>query len=162
VDVIESTSVDWQRLLDEIGSIELQQIPDGSGASHFGGPEGWIKGLSMARINERDYPLVNGLIEELRENVQVGELVQIMVNRLAPRASLAPHRDGLPDNARYHFPVVTNDLAVWWDELNGECHMKAGFWYGPVPYCGILHSVSNPAEKDRIHLVVDFRKKGHG
>lgn len=155
-----STDDDIGELQREVRSIALQRIPDGSGSSHFGGPEGWIHGLHNARLELVRYPWVSLAIAYLRNNLDVGDVEQVMVNRLEAGKEFGKHRDGLPDNARFHLPVETTNEAWWWDELNGTVHMKQGYWYGPMPYCGILHAVGNPAETDRIHLVVDFKRKG--
>lgn len=151
---------DVAELQEEVSSIGLHRIADGSGSSHFGGPEGWIHGLHNARIELIKYPWISLAIAYLRNNVSVGDVEQVMVNRLEAGAEFGRHRDGLPDNARFHLPVITHESAYWWDELNGTIHMKQGHWYGPMPYCGILHAVGNPSEIDRIHLVVDFKRKG--
>lgn len=139
-------------------SAEFESIRDGSGSSHFDGPEGWIHGLTMARLPVQGH--LQAAVRELRDNVQVGRLVQCMVNRLAPGGSLAPHRDGLPSHMRFHLPLKTNPDAYWWDELNGKVHMRRGHWYGPVPYCGVLHSAVNDGDSERVHLVIDFEPWG--
>lgn len=153
------TSVPLAGLLAEMRAIPLVRIQDGSGHSHFGGPHGWIRGLSNSRIRLGEtYPLITEAVEELQDKEGLSSVVQVMVNNLAPGASLSPHRDGLPDNLRYHLPILTNTEAYWWDELESRRHMLAGWWYGPVPYCGILHSAGNPGTSDRLHLVVDFKR----
>lgn len=149
-----------ESILDEVyREYRLETIPDGSGSSHYGGPEGWIFGLDMVRVDPVRCPLLNRAIRELRLNVQVGPLMQTMVNRLRPNGELKAHRDGPPDRLRFHLPVQTNDAAHWWDEIHGYEQMKRGHWYGPVPYCGVLHSVANYGESDRIHVVCDFERR---
>src|ERR1041385_544154 len=153
------TRVRIQDLVEEISAIPLVRIPDGSGSSHFDGPERWIRGLSNTRVHLGDtYPWLTQAVCQLRDHVG-GTVVQIMVNRLEPGAELSEHRDGLPDNARYHLPIVTHDLAFWWDELEGRRHMMRGWWYGPVPYCGVLHMAGNPSPIARTHLVVDLTRE---
>lgn len=144
----------------QVDSLLLARIPDGAGSSHFGGPEGWINGLSTAKVGFGDCSDVWDAVEQLRDALGMGPVAQVLVNRLAAGNEFGRHRDGLPDNARFHLPVITNDKAWWWDELNGTVRMKAGYWYGPMPYCGILHAVGNPGEQDRIHLIADFKRKG--
>lgn len=138
---------------------ELESIPDGSGSSHFGGPERWIFGLDMVRIDPARCGYIEAAIQDLRGEVQVGPLVQAMLNRLRPGGELKPHRDGPPDRLRFHLPLCTNSAAYWWDEINGHEHMMLGNWYGPVPYCGVLHSAANPGTTDRVHLVADFERR---
>lgn len=143
----------------ELVCIPLVRMQDGSGSSHFNGPVGWIRGLSLTRIREGEtYPFATQAILELQERESLGQIVQIMVNNLAPGAELSTHRDGLPNNARYHLPIITHELVYWWDEIEGRRHMMKGWWYGPVPYCGILHSAGNPSPVNRLHLIADFKK----
>lgn len=134
----------------------LEPVPNGSGSSHFGGPEGWITGLAMRRLYGAG--AVGEALAELESLTQRHRLVQVMVNRLAPGGRLAPHRDGYPDNLRYHLPLKTNSAAYWWDEYNGRVHMECGTWYGPVPYCGVLHSAVNDGDSERIHLIADYAR----
>ena len=144
----------------QINRITMRRIPDGSGSSHFGGPEGWIHGLSTALVDVHSCSEIWEAVFALQDELQLGDVDRVLLNCLQAGTEFDKHRDGLPDNARFHLPVQTTDDAYWWDEINGNVHMRAGHWYGPVPYCGILHAVGNPASTDRIHLVVDFKRKG--
>lgn len=158
---ITPSTVDWEALQREVFTVPLRRIQDGSGSSHFNGPEGWIRGLSMARVHLGEtYPLITQAVTELRERVPVGATVQVMVNKLDAGGELSSHRDGYPDHARFHLPIVTSPAVYWWDELNGHVHMREREWYGPVPYCGVLHSAGNPSPVYRFHLVADFHKGG--
>lgn len=152
----------------------LNRVLDGSGHGGDGFRPGWIYGLSNTRLFLRKpgthspkdvvidhltlFPAVEAAIEDVREATGHRLLTQVMVNCLEAGGRLAAHRDGLPDDDRYHLPVVTNPHAVWWDEFGGTFHMDAGYWHGPVPYCGVLHAVANNGEYERLHLVVDFAK----
>lgn len=151
---------DIRLIEEELDKEPLVRIKDGSGSSHFDGPENWIYGLSMARVARDKYPFMATELNLLERSVEhlYGPIVQVMINRLDAHGGLSPHRDGLPNRARFHLPVTTNDHVLWWDEINGRLHMDRGVWYGPVPYCGVLHSVFNLGEKPRTHLVVDFER----
>jgi hypothetical protein len=158
--------VDSARLALEVAAIPLVRMQDGSGSSHMGGPEGWIHGLSMSRVGLRGHPVIDRAILALRQyesryHEGLGKIVQVMVNKLEPGALLDRHRDGEPDNARYHLPVWTHPDVYWWDEYNGHFHMEEGKWYGPMPYCGVLHSVGNPSPVERVHVIVDFERVPH-
>lgn len=148
-----------KEILDDLDWVELLKVYGGS--SHFDGPENWIHGLMMSRIEPTDSIVVYREIQELRRELRfsVGNIAQIMLNKLPPLARLAPHKDGMPDNPRFHLPLRTNPDAYWWDEHNNKVHMEAGNWYGPVPYCGILHAAFNDGDTDRIHLIVDFERR---
>jgi Aspartyl/Asparaginyl beta-hydroxylase len=146
------SAVNLTDLIREIEHIPLETIMDGSGSSHFGGPAGWITGLSTVDVDHTSYPL---LTRTLRD-VTGSDPVRLMLNLLRPGAALSPHRDGLPARSRWHFPLVTNPAVLWWDEIVGHVHMEPGCWYGPVNYCGVLHSVVNGGHCDRIHLIADW------
>lgn len=159
MNIVAESTVRLAALQAEVLAVPLVRIQDGSGHGHFGSEAGWIQGLSNTRVRIGDtYPLISRVVENIQDREQLSDVVQIMVNKLEPGAALSPHRDGRPDNHRYHLPVLTNTDAYWWDELEGRRNMIVGWWYGPVPYCGILHSAANPGSTDRIHLVVDFKK----
>lgn len=151
----------------------LTRVLDGSGNAGSDFAAGWIKGLSNTRLFLRDpktsdvvinhlplFPHVAHAVAKLGAAREHDMLTQIMVNRLDTDGVLDEHRDGPPDDYRYHLPVFTNDQAVWWDEINGFVHMNEGMWYGPVPYFGKLHAFYNHGDAARTHLVVDFTKKG--
>lgn len=155
---------DVLELVEEIKAVTLTVMADGAGSSHYGGPEGWIHGLSLTRISGLKlaaFPTLAQAIRRLNEGSRYGTLQQVMVNKLAAGKNLDRHKDGEPNHARFHLPVITHEDVYWWDEINGQLHMKAGQWYGPVPYCGILHSVENRSEIDRVHVIVDFEKGGY-
>lgn len=148
----------WPRLSAEVESVPLTPIVDGAGSAHLGDTEGWISGLAMARVNLADMPYLATAVTQLRSRVDLGDVVQVMVNKLRAGGKLDRHRDGFPDHDRFHLPIITHRDVYWWDERGGSRHMQPEWWYGPVPYCGILHSVGNPSPIDRIHVVIDFTK----
>jgi hypothetical protein len=88
--------------------------------------------------------------------------VNLMINRLPKRTMVPIHSDpvkgddGRQHFERWHLPLKTNDLCVWWDEENTFFNMPMGYWYGPVPYW-LKHNVSNEGETERTHLIVDLR-----
>lgn len=156
---IAASQTDPSEILNQVTLDRMQHIPDGSGSSHFNGPAGWIFGLDMLRVNAHDIPALRQAVMELRRQVETGPLIQTMVTRLRPGGELKPHRDGPPDHLRFHLPLTTNREAYWWDSLHGRVHMRVGCWYGPVPYCGILHGAANMGSTERIHVVCDFERR---
>lgn len=154
---------------------KYRRVQDGSGHGGEDFSDGWIHGLSNTRLFLRrpgtstpdavlidslaEYPAIEMAIEEIREEMGYRILTQVMVNVLDPQnGRLNAHRDGLPDDYRWHLPVLTNPAANWWDEYNGTMHMDEGQWHGPVPYCGVLHAAFNNGTLPRIHVVADFAK----
>lgn len=167
-------SVSLEDIGAQLGRAELKRVLDGSGHPGNDFRAGWIQGLANTRLFLRhhgtstpdgvqldvlaEFPALEMAIEELRAEMGHRILTQVMVNALRPGGKLSAHRDGLPDDARYHLPVVTNPNAIWWDEFNGSMHMRAGEWTGPVPYCGVLHAAVNNGDMTRVHVVADFSK----
>lgn len=165
------TRLELSAIVREVATVPVATIADGSGHAGDGHDGGWINGLRNYRLfldppqrggqvidRLADYPTIRELIAELMETTGHYDLRQVMVNRLETGGTLAAHRDGLPDDWRYHFPVETNSGVAWWDEYNGTLFMAEGHWHGPVPYCGVLHSVANNGPTQRIHIVADFKK----
>lgn len=154
---VNACTVPFGMLTDEILAIPLRRVPDGSGHGHLDGKPGWIRGLSNTRVRLGEtYPYLTQAVDELGELVHRHEVKQVIVNNLEAGAELSAHRDGLPQYDRYHLPIMTNSDAYWWDEIDGSLRMAIGNWYGPVPYCGILHAAGNPGLSDRLHIVADF------
>jgi hypothetical protein len=154
-----------------LSEMHLDEIPDRSGQGGDGFAGGWVNGLANARLFLRSpkdgkvivdhlsvFPSIQRVIVQLMADRGYTVLKQVMVNRLASGGRLERHRDGLPDDARWHLPLITNPSAKWWDEYNGDVHMDVGYWYGPVPYCGVLHSAVNDGQSERVHIVADFAR----
>jgi hypothetical protein len=155
-----------------LSELSMARVPDQSGQGGDGFVGGWVNGLENARLFLRSpkdgqvivdhlgvFPSVQRAIIQLMADREYTVLTQVMVNHLEPGGRLEKHRDGLPDDDRWHLPLITNPFAKWWDEYNGEVHMDIGYWYGPVPYCGVLHSAVNDGHSERVHLVADFVKQ---
>jgi hypothetical protein len=113
--------------------------------------------MSVLQFRETPKPVEEALRPALLElsNLQNRRWRYVMVNRLKPEAVVKPHKDIGAEVERWHLPVLTNPGAYWWDEREGEIHMEAGFWWGPVPY-SILHSVGNEGSSERVHIIVDL------
>jgi hypothetical protein len=162
---------DRASLTREVLTATVTAVANGSGGGGDGFREGWISGLANTRlflhrprkehpeINELvRYPLLKQEIAQLMEEIDHYELRQVMVNRLDAGGKLSAHRDGPPDDLRFHLPLLTNPDVMWWDEIGGTIHMEPGFWHGPVSYCGVLHAMVNNGDKPRLHVVADFVK----
>jgi hypothetical protein len=158
-----ASSTPLPELYVECLQVPLEAIPDGSGTARGSGvTEGWITGLKNGRVYGLDYPdlraeypAIDEAVTELAAIEQM-TVMQVMVNRLAAHHTLNIHRDGPPAHYRWHYPVATNDGCIWWDEIDGTVTMKAGKWWGPVHYCGKLHSAANLGSTPRTHLIVDL------
>lgn len=107
-------------------------------------------------LNENGTPFIVGAIKEI-ESLVGGKATHIMLNRLRAGDTVNPHIDHMDTGERWHLVLTTNTDSFWWDETDGEVHMEAGYWWGPVPYKR-LHAVWNHGDSDRIHLVVDVRR----
>lgn len=135
-------SVPLGALKDDVMRLEYHQ--DASGidmAALQGSMPKWLKDSPAIRMALNDVP----------------DAQSVMVNRLKAGVEVPVHTDA-ENGVRWHLPIVTNPGAMWWDEISGQTHMEAGFWWGPVPYT-IPHKVLNRGATDRIHLVVDIAKE---
>lgn len=137
-------------------TMPLSHVAEGSGHAGSGYNHGWIDGLSMCRINTLT-PDVGEVVSKLVKRLPGFKVNQVMLNRLDAGTKLDKHRDGHSICYRFHLPIVTNGGVLWWDEItNREHHFFEGYWYGPVPYSGVLHSMVNRGREARYHLVVDL------
>jgi hypothetical protein len=174
VDRHPSTS-DTVQLRREILAAVVVAVADGSGHGGDDYSEGWIHGLANTLLYQhrpnREHPEVNDMTRYPLLRDEIAQLMsytghyllrQVMVNRLDAGGRLNAHKDGKPDDWRWHLPIATNPDVQWWDELNGTTHMSEGYWHGPVSYCGVLHAMVNNGATPRVHVVVDFAKVGNG
>lgn len=148
-------------LKDEIQAVPVKPIVAGSGHGGTGYKKGWIDGMKNARINPSEVGgYIGHAIDYLlnRANGYVKyDVSQIMVNLLEPNCRLDAHRDGHCIDYRFHLPIITNPNVFWWDEITSQnLNFEEGYWYGPVPYSGVLHSMRNEGLESRYHLVVDL------
>lgn len=140
-----------------------ESIADGAGTARGTDTEdGWIHGLTIARVHGPGYPDFRYAFPSIRDEcswlAQLENMTvqQVMINKLRPKSELKKHRDGEPRHYRWHLPITTHPSALWWDEIDGQVHMKLGVWHGPVNYCGVLHTMKNGSIYPRIHLIVDL------
>ena len=161
LDPIPLLNFDVEGLAREVWSIELEPVANGSGRARGEGTnEGWITGLSMARIDLNSVRLLQPLLAQAIINLQrrIGgeyRVTQIMVNRLAANTGLDRHRNGEGDYLRFHLPIRTAPGVTWWDEHNGRHYLEVGSWYR-VRY-NVLHSMTNDSPIARVHVIVDLK-----
>jgi hypothetical protein len=82
--------------------------------------------------------------------------VRIEFVRMLSNTSIRPHIDGgdmLYIIRRCHIPLITND-KVFFTVLGNTVNMKTGTAYEINN--GMLHSVENNSDSDRVHLIVDL------
>lgn len=125
--------------------------------------EFWIDGSGAEMsVKPAEYPnylknksFIRQAIAEI-ERLTNQKSVYVMINKLKAGVEVSVHTDTLPKRIdRYHLPILTNEKAFWWDRVYGVRHLKAGVWYGPMPYW-LDHSVANFGDIERVHLVVDL------
>lgn len=91
------------------------------------------------------------LEQEYECTVVRAELVNMLAN-----TSIRPHLDGgdmLNVSRRCHIPIITND-KVYFTVLNNTVNMEEGYCYEINN--GMLHSVKNDSDFDRVHLIIDL------
>jgi len=97
----------------------------------------------------------NDIFKLLTEELGEGQCMMFMFNLMNPHSKIDPHADQRTgDKKRIHIPIVTHpDIKLY----NGgdELHMEVGKVY-MIDHT-IEHSVDNPTDCERIHLVVDWK-----
>jgi hypothetical protein len=112
-----------------------------------------IKGKFYEKYyDEKFFNDINNLLsKELGE----GKFMMFMFNLMNPHSKIDPHADQrTADKKRIHIPIITHpDIKLY----NGgdEIHMEAGKVY-MIDHT-IEHSVVNPTDCERIHLVIDWK-----
>lgn len=162
-----SIYTDIATLRREVSEITLYSVRDKSGWAKGRRDseikDGWINGLRNARIRIEDMWQYPTLKEEMhrflvRIDATYESVTQILVNELGPGAKLKLHRDGAPYRERWHLVIFTNPDVSWFDCIYGTRHMPIG-WNGPVPYCGVKHSMTNRSDAVRTHVVIDIDRE---
>lgn len=101
--------------------------------------------------------VVKPVIEKLEKfyNRKVGAAVLV---KLKPKRNILPHTDGgwFVDTHRLHIPIVT-DPDILFTIADKKVHLKKGWIYELNNL--VEHSVLNPTDVERVHLMVDILPK---
>lgn len=112
---------------------------------------------SINHVGMFQLPQVRPVIFDLMRRVEGERLGRVIITRLAPGNSIAPHTDGGDHAAyydRYHVTLKNEPGSMF--HCGGEaCFMAPGtvWWFDN----GVEHSVVNHSNDDRITLIVDIR-----
>jgi len=86
-------------------------------------------------------------------------IARIMLAKLLPNSSIPLHVDASPSAAtphKIHIPLQTSEQVVM-NFADTSCHLAVGYAYEVNNR--IQHGVSNPTNRDRIHLIFDYFEK---
>lgn len=147
------------KLRQELNRLPLERVPDESGAARGNDTrKGWIHGLSMVRVPIAHLGAHSGIALAVSHLLHVVQrpVQQLMVNRLDAHSSLEKHRDGASDLERWHLPVFTHPKVRWWDETGNDLHLCESYWWGPLPFANVLHSMTNDSPIERLHIIADL------
>jgi hypothetical protein len=111
------------------------------------------------------FPIFEAEILSIQEQIksilnQDGEIVSFMFVNLPTKKQVRPHVDWLPFASkfdRFHIPVITNDDCIFTvgDESK---NLKVGeLW--EINNDKFIHSVYNGGETDRVHIIMDWKRK---
>ena len=95
-------------------------------------------------------------IFNILENYYSGNIIRCEIIKLLPFSEILRHTDGGPIlhySRRVHIPIVTHP-EITFTVMSDTQHFKEGGWYeinNQMP-----HSVNNPTEIERIHLIIDI------
>jgi quercetin dioxygenase-like cupin family protein len=94
----------------------------------------------------------------LTDQLGKGKYSMFMFNLMNPHSQIAEHKDERTgDNKRIHIPIVTDPDVTFMN--NGDTvNMEVGkvYWIDHTK----IHSVDNPTDCERIHLVIDWKLDG--
>ena len=102
-------------------------------------------------------PQARPIVFDLMRAVQGSRLGRVLITRLAPGKSIAPHADaGAPAEFYERYQVVLQNLAGSLFTIEGE---TVTFASGDVWWINnrMEHSVVNNSEDDRVVLIIDIR-----
>jgi hypothetical protein len=126
--------------------------------------EGYVQMTASQSSNAlRRFDEIEEAVQEI-SSLRKLEAVYVMVNTMPPNQEIPWHQDWLaptrlqrrPLIERWHLPLKTNSLVVWFDKDNPDGYnMPKGYWSGPVPYWN-KHKVENLGHEERVHLIVDL------
>lgn len=121
----------------------------------------WEPGTSVETIqynslhSEQAKNELNNIFNEL-ENYYSGKVIRCEIIKMKPYSDIGKHTDGGPIlhySRRVHIPLITHEEIMFC--VMGNCiNMKQGGWYeinNQLP-----HSVNNPTETNRIHMIIDI------
>jgi quercetin dioxygenase-like cupin family protein len=90
-----------------------------------------------------------------------GEFYRICLVKLAANSKVNPHKDSgdnLIKDKRIHIPIVTHPDIIF--SVGGEIkNMEEGEMW--TIDNSVIHSVDNPTEIDRVHLIIDYKLTGN-
>ena len=112
-----------------------------------------------------NFPIFESEILSIQEQIksilnQDGEIVSFMFVNLPAKKQIEPHIDWLPFASkfdRFHIPIITNDDCIFTvgDESK---NLKVGeLW--EINNDKFVHSVYNGGGTDRIHIIMDWKRK---
>lgn len=121
----------------------------------------WIPGTPIETFYRNSLKTNEGIAQlnnifQILENFYSGKVIRCEIIKLAGKSEILKHTDGgaiLHYSRRVHIPLITHP-DITFTVMNDTTHMKTGGWYeinNQMP-----HSVSNPTDIERIHVIIDI------
>ena len=124
----------------------------------------WIPGDRYKIINRSADKKLNELVEPIIKNLEIihgGRRGRVLFTKLKEEGNIRPHKDGgdyLGIVRRNHIAISTNDYVKF--NVDGESiNMKEGDCWEINN--NKIHSVTNDAKLERIHLIVDIMPENY-
>ena len=112
-----------------------------------------IKGKFYGKYYNKKF--FDELFEVVRNEFGDGQCMTIIFNLMNPHSRIHPHADERTGNKkRIHIPIITHP-DIKFRNGSDEIHMEVGKVY-KIEH-SIEHSVDNPTDCERIHLVIDWK-----
>ena len=101
--------------------------------------------------------VIKPLIEKL-ERFYNGKAASVVLVKLKPRTNILPHTDSgwFVNTHRIHIPIITHP-DIFFTIVDKKVHLEKGSIYELNNI--VLHSVVNPTDLGRVHLMVDILPK---
>jgi hypothetical protein len=120
-------------------------------------PLSWVFGnpIQSKVIDKKSFEAISNIVKNLEDDI-VGKAARVLLIKLGPKKSVAPHVDSgdyLSTVRRFHIPIITNPLVSF--TVDGETINMKPFECWEVNNLK-EHSVLNDGDEDRVHLLIDI------
>jgi hypothetical protein len=107
------------------------------------------------RVYGRFAPAIDEVVQIVREELGVRQIGRIFITKLLPKSAIDPHIDQgayFRHYHRIHLPLQTQPGCAFTVEDHTEELVEGDLYV--LNNC-LMHSVDNPSDRDRVHLIID-------
>ena len=114
-----------------------------------------ILDCAPTRVYGRFAPCIDEVVEIVRSELGVTRIGRIFITKLLPRSTIEPHIDQgdyFKHYHRVHLPLQTQPGCAFTVDGHSEELVEGDLYV--LNNC-LTHSVANPSDQDRVHLIID-------